>query len=336
MSFCVVTGGAGFVGRHLVRALRARGERVRVFDLAATGEDDAVKGSITDRAAVAAALCGADSVFHLAGNAQLWAPDAAAFDEANRRGAEVVLAAAQEAGVRRFVHCSSLTTLVGRSTPLGASTADESRVLDPADMLGPYPRSKRLAEIAVENAVRSGLDAVIAIPTEPLGPGDASLTPPTRMIMDFVNGKTPAYIDCMLNFVPVESLADGFIAAREKGRKGQRYLLGGENVPMAQLLAAIEKLTGRPMPDLRLPYLVAQLAGFFDTEIVSRATGRPPRAPLTGVRLAGRRVEFSSDKAARELGWRSASFEPALAAALDWMDSAGFTGRGVSGVRAGR
>jgi dihydroflavonol-4-reductase len=326
VSLTLVTGGAGFVGRRLVAALKARGEKVRVFDLAAPAEAGDVQGSITDPEAVAAALDGVDTVFHLAGNAQLWARDAGVFDAINHRGTRTVLEAARRMGVRRFVHCSSLTTLVGRSTPLGASAADETRELAVAEMLGPYPRSKRLAEIAVEEAVRDGLDAVIAIPTEPLGAGDESLTPPTRMIMDFVNGRTPAYIDCTLNFVPVGSLAEGLIAARDMGREGERYLLGGENVSMPRLLAALEELCDRAMPRTRLPYFVAQLAGAIDSGLVAPITGKPPKAPLTGVRLAGRRVSFSSEKAARELGWRAGPFEPGLAELLSWMKSAGLTG----------
>ncbi len=323
VTLTLVTGGAGFVGRHLVRRLKARGERVRVLDLAPAENAGDVEGSVADERAAAQAADGVSTVFHLAGNAQLWARHEKAFDEANRRGTDVMLAAARGAGVKRFVHCSSLTTLVGRRTPIGPSTADEAVTLDPSDMLGPYPRSKRRAELAVEAAVVDGLDAVVAIPTEPLGPGDVGLTPPTRMILDFASGLTPAYIDCTLNFVPVESLADGLIAARDRGRRGQRYLLGGENVPMRALLDAIERLTGKPVPKQELPYAVAQIAGLVDTGVIARLTGGPPKAPLTGVRLAGRRVAFSSEKAARELGWRAGPYEPALAETLKWFEAQG-------------
>lgn len=323
MSFSLVTGGAGFVGQHLVRALRAKGERVRVLDLFPARGDDDIQGSITDTEAARRTVDGVDFVFHLAGNAQLWAPDLAVFDEANRLGTEVMLAAAKTAGVKRFIHCSSLTTLVGKSTRIGESTADETLCFEAGDMLGAYPRSKLRADRAVEAAVADGLDAVIAIPTEPLGPGDAGLTPPTRMILDFVNGENPAYIDCTLNFVPVEDLAQGLIAARDRGRRGQRYILGGANTPMRDLLAILERLTGEPMPKTKLPYAVAQLAGLIDTGLVAPITGRPPRAPLTGVRLAGRRVSFSSEKAARELDWRAGSFEDALARTLSWFEEEG-------------
>ncbi|MFZ5617939.1 MAG: NAD-dependent epimerase/dehydratase family protein, partial [Pseudomonadota bacterium] len=188
MTLSLVTGGAGFVGRHLVRALKARGESVRALDLVAAADVETIIGSIDDSAIAAKAVTGADTVFHLAGNAQLWAKDRSAFERVNHLGTRVMLEAAVKAGVRRFIHCSSLTTLIGEKTPIGTSNADEGILLSPDEMLGPYPRSKRLAEIAVEEAVRRGIDAVIAIPTEPLGPGDESLTPPTRMILDLLDG----------------------------------------------------------------------------------------------------------------------------------------------------
>lgn len=323
MTVSLVTGAAGFVGKHLVRALEARGERVRSLDLQPAECAETIIGSVSDAAAARRAVAGADFVFHLAGEAQLWARRPAIFNNVNLRGTEVMAAAAREAGVQRFVHCSSLTTLVGRSTPKGASRADETRRLEASEMLGAYPRSKLLAERAVEKAVAGGLDAVIAVPTEPLGPGDISLTPPTRMIRDFVNGATPAYIDCTLNFVPVDSLAEGLIAARDRGRRGERYLLAGENVRMAALLAAIARLTGRTAPKTRLPIAVAYLAGFVDTVLIAALTGKAPTAPMTGVRLAARRVEFSSEKALRDLGWRAGAFEPALEKAVAWLRDEG-------------
>lgn len=320
MTLSLVTGGAGFVGRHLVNALVARGERVRVLDLVQNENCESIVGSVNDPVAAARATAGVETVFHLAGNAQLWARDSAIFDRVNHLGTRAMLDAVRAANVRRFVHCSSLTTLVGAGTPIGASAADEAVRLRPEEMLGPYPRSKLLAERAVE---QSGLDAVIAIPTEPLGPGDDSVTPPTRMILDLLSGRTPATIDCTLNFVDVESLAAGLIAARDRGRSGERYLLGGENVSMRRLLKSLEQLTGKKMPRAQLPYAVALMAGVVDTGIVARLTGNPPKAPLTGVRLAGRRVLFSSEKANAELGWRSAPFEQSLRSALDWFAEKG-------------
>jgi len=317
----LVTGGAGFVGKHLVDALKKRGEKVRNFDLEAETAKGDIRGSILDPAAAERACADVSSIFHLAGNAQLWARDPDTFDKVNHRGTVVMLNAAREAGVQRFVHCSSLTTLVGEQTPIGPSFVDENLLLKPDDMLGPYPRSKLRAEMAVVDAARDGLDAVVAIPTEPLGSGDESLTPPTQMILDFINGSTPAYIDCTLNFVPVKSLAEGLIAVRERGRKSARYLLGGENVPMQRLLEMITSITGQAMPKVKLPYQVALLAGLIDTGFVARITGKPPKAPLTGVRLAGRRVEFSSKKATLELGWSADPAVDALEETINWFQA---------------
>mgnify|MGYP000020476746 CR=1 FL=1 len=324
MTTALVTGGAGFVGRHLVEALKARGFHVRVFDLNAIDGVDMTIGSVEDPSALTSAMRGVDVVYHLAGDAQLWARDQSRFDRINFIGTKNVVRAAIQSGVRRVVHCSSLTTLVGKRTPAGDSRADEGLALQAKDMLGAYPRSKLLAEEAVADGVSAGLDAVIAIPTEPLGPGDENLTPPTRMIVDLLNGRIPATIDCMLNFVSARSLADGFIAAAERGRRGQRYLLGGENVAMARLLAELHRQTGRVMPRTVLPYSLALMAGVVDTHIVAALTGEPPKAPLTGVRLAGRRVSFSSAKAECELEWKSEPFETALAAALSWFKARGF------------
>ena len=316
----LVTGSGGFVGKRLVAALRDLGVRVRGFDLAPPAHENDAQGSVTDPDAVAAAMQGVETVYHLAGNAQLWARNPAVFDAVNRRGTKIVADAAKEAGIDRFVHCSSLTTLVGVKAPIGPSLADERLRLEPNEMLGPYPRSKLLAERVIEAAADEGLNAVIALPTEPIGAGDDSLTPPTKMMLDFVNGETPAYIDCILNFTPVDSLVEGLIAVKEKGRRGQRYLLGGENTPMAALLAMLAQATGREMPKTRLPYWVALAAGAVDTGLVSAITGKAPKAPLTGVRLAGRQISFSSNKALRELNWRAGPLAPALEETIAWFE----------------
>jgi dihydroflavonol-4-reductase len=319
----LVTGGAGFVGRRLAGLLQARGADVRVLDLQAADVADFIVGSIGDADAAGRACAGVEVVFHLAGVAQLWARDQGVFDRVNHQGARVMLAAASRAGVRRFVHCSSLTTLVGANAPIGPGDAEESLRLAPSEMLGPYPRSKLLAERAVEAAAREGLDAVIAMPTEPIGAGDDALTPPTRMMVDLLNRRTPAVIDATLNFVGVGDLAEGFVAAALKGRAGERYLLGGENIAMRALLSRLEVASGVAMPKAVLPYGVALLAGLVDTGIVARVTGNAPKAPLTGVRLAGRRIAFSSAKAERELGWRAGGFDAPLAEFLAWARATG-------------
>lgn len=320
----LVTGGAGFVGRRLVAALQRRGVATRILDINENvAADDVVIGSVTDGAVAARAVAGVDTVYHLAGVADLWRPDADIFEAVNVEGTRTIVEAARAAGVARFVQCSSLTTLVSRHAPLGESQADETLEIDPDDLIGDYPRSKREADLLVLAAAEDGFNASIAMPTEPLGAGDESETPPTRMILDFLNGKTPAYIDCILNFVPVGALAEGLIAVADGGARGERYLLGGENVPMTRLLAMLTILTGRSMPTLKLPYAVAYAAGVVDTGVMARITGRPPKAPLTGVRLAGRRVSFTSEKAARDLGWHGGAAKPALAEMIAWARETG-------------
>ena len=322
MGRTLVTGGGGFVGKALVHALKEKSHDVVVLDLQDGGGAETIVGSILNRETVKRALQGVTQVFHLAGNAQLWAKNPDAIMAVNAEGTRIAVEECLACGVNKFVYCSSLTTLVGKQTPIGKSSVDETIVLPPEDLLGVYPASKRHGELIVEEAVAKGLNASIAIPTEPLGAGDEAMTPPTQMMVDFLNGKTPASIDCILNFVPVESLADGLIAIAEKGRSGERYILGGDDIPMRQLLSELTRVSGRKMPTLQLPYAVALGAGVFDTAL-SGLTGKPPKAPLTGVRLAGRRVSFSSDKAERYLGWQASPFPDALNAAFEWMQSSG-------------
>ncbi len=313
--------------------LRERGNAVRVLDLRQhpSWADDhgiqAIEGSVTDPSAVSEAVRGIEHVYHLAGVADLWAKDAAIFDSVNTHSVDLLIKASKEAGVDRFLYCSSATTLVAQQTPIGPSTADEALTWAPTDLLGAYPASKRRGELLVEEAARNEFHAVIVNPTEPAGAGDEAITPPTRMMLDFLNGKTPAYIDCILNFAPVAEIALGMIAAVEKGKAGERYILGGENIEMRELLDLLAELSGRSMPKTKLPYAVGLAAGVLDTHLVARFTGKSPKAPLTGVRLAGRRVAFQSDKAARELGWRAGPARPALQEMIAWAGKNGLVER---------
>ncbi len=326
MTLNLVTGGSGFVGKHLVKQLLDRGEQVRVLDLDPSPFDNSavetIKGSILNTEDVHKACENVDTIFHLASNAQLWAKNEKIFDEVNHLGTRRLLESAKGAKVQRFVHCSSLTTLVDRTSPIGKSNADERVELEPENCIGAYPQSKRRAELVVLEA-KAYMDVVIAMPTEPLGAGDENITPPTQMILDFVNDKTPAYIDCILNFVPVTSLAHGFIAARDRGINGERYLLGGENITMHDLLSRLTTKTGKKMPTLKMPYTIAHMAGFIDTKIIATITGKPPKAPLTGVQLAGRQIEFSSHKALEYLDWKATDINVALQEMLDWATQVG-------------
>ena len=327
----LVTGAGGFLGGHLVAALAARGEAVRALDIAfpaALPEGvERIDGSILDAAALAGAMAGAGAVIHCAAIADLWTPKRWAYDRVNMRGTCEVLIAARRAGAR-VVQVSSYVTLIGGPDPGfmgGEVTLDETLELTPTDMLGPYPRSKREAELAALSAARMGQEVVIVQPSAPVGPGDHRLTPPSRMIRDLAAGKTPAVLDCLLNLVDVRALAEGVIAARDKGRSGERYLLTGEDQTMAELAAKVAALAGVAAPRFRVPHWLALAAARVEAG-VSALTKRPPVAPLTGVRLAARRVRFDNAKARGELEFSPPPVDQALADAVRWMREAGLLG----------
>jgi len=262
-------------------------------------------------------------VIHCAAIAELWEPSRWAYDRVNMRGACEVLIAARRAGAR-VVQVSSYVTLIG-GPDKGEATLDETVELTPTDMLGPHPRSKREAELAALCAVRMGQEVVIVQPSAPVGPGDHRLTPPSRMIRDLAAGKTAAVLDCLLNLVDVRALAEGVIAARDKGRSGERYLLTGEDLTMVELAAKVAALAGVAAPRFRVPHWLALAAARIEAG-VSAVTRRPPTAPLTGVRLAGRRVRFDNAKAREELGFAPPPVDQALADAVAWMRETGRLG----------
>ncbi|MEZ5833104.1 MAG: NAD-dependent epimerase/dehydratase family protein [Dongiaceae bacterium] len=339
MALNLVTGGCGFIGRHLVEQLATRGERVRVLDLrpfeSAVPAIEAMVGSITDSAAVAHAVEGCERIFHLAANPNLWARDPKSFDEVNHQGTRRMLEAAQKSGVQRFVYTSTESILKSVRAPRQSARAliDEGVRLTLEDMPGPYCRSKFLAEEAAREAAAGGLPVVIANPTMPIGPGDDLLTPPTRMILGFLNGSTPAYLDCEFNLVDARDVAAGQILAAEKGRVGERYILGAVNLSLGELLAELQRLTGLPMPRARVPYALA-LASALVSEGIAAVTRKAPTAPLTGVRLARTSMAFDSRKARNELGWSCRSLEQSLGDAIRWMSARGLLRRPVLRVAA--
>lgn len=332
----VVTGGCGFIGRHLVAQLAERGEAVRVFDL---GPFDGlppgvetIEGSVTDAVAVRHAMRGARIVYHLAAHAHLWAPRRDLFHEINVDGTRTVLAEAGGAGVERVVHTSSLVVLIGRGGEAASQPVDESRQTTLDDMLGDYCRSKFLAEQSALAAADAGLPVVVVLPTMPVGPGDLHLTPPSRMILDLVNGRTPAYLDCLLNLIDVRDLAAGHIAAAERGRCGERYILGHRNLSMHDLLGGLHELTGVRMPKRRVPYRLAYAAALLSEARADWITRRSPGAPLTGVRLARHMAPLDSGKAVRELGLPQSPIERALRDQLLWMQAQGRIKRDLPGL----
>lgn len=328
----LVTGGAGFLGRHLVRLLSERGEAVRVLDLTAPEPPPAgvewVRGDILDRDALDRAFAGVGRVYHLAANPNLWAVDKQVFERVNHEGTRRVLEAAVRAGVERLVHTSTESILAGGRRP-GDPPMDGARLPELARMPGPYCRSKYLAERAALDAARAGLPVVVVSPTCPVGPGDVNLTPPSRMLLDFFNRRIPAYLDCGLNLVDVRDAAQGHVLAAERGRVGERYVLGGENLMLSELLGLLAEISAKRMPALRIPYSLALAVAWVSEWLADHVTHRPPRAPLTGVRLAAAPLFFDSTKALEELGWTRRPLRRSLAEALAWFERQGLVNNGA-------
>jgi dihydroflavonol-4-reductase len=321
MTASLVTGGSGFIGSHLVAALAERGERVRILDIAEPVDPPAGvefrRGSILDAGAVASALTGMDRLYHLAALPQLWCRDNALFDRVNAEGTEIVLAAAERAGLSRIVHCSTEAVLIGRHR---IERVDEAAAPGLDAMAGPYCRSKFRAEQAALAAAARGLPVVVVNPTAPIGPGDRGPTPPTAMLRLFLGGGPRLILDCVLNLVDVRDAALGHILAAERGRVGERYILGGADIRLAELAAHLDRLAGRaPIRRHFVPGGVALAAARVEEWLSDHVTGRPPTAPLTGVRLALAGGGFSSAKAAAELGYQPRPLDVSLRDAASWL-----------------
>ncbi len=328
----LITGGAGFIGSHLARYLLERGEGVRVLDIRDMShlprEAETVQGSILDASTVASALNGVRRLYHLAANPNLWAADKKTFEECNLRGTEIVLTAAAKAGLECIVHTSTESVLRGGRRAQNGLVINEETGLTVEDMPGPYCRSKFLAERrALEAARKDGLPVVVVNPTLPVGPGDHLVTPPTGMLLHFLNGHSRFYLDCTLNMVDVRDAARGHVLAAERGRPGERYILGGENIRLRDLLETLARMTGLPMPTTPIPYWLAFAVGAVSEFIADRITHRPPVAPLTGVRLVHTPMAFDSTKAARELGFDSGAVVNALQDEILWLDAQGLLTR---------
>ncbi len=322
----VVTGGAGFIGSHLVEQLADDGRRIRVVERpgAETGHLPAgvevMRADIRDREATRAALRGARWVYHLAANPNLWVRDRREFDAVNYRGAVHVFDAARAAGAERVVHTSteSILTKVRQNGPI----AEEAEVTL-ADAVGPYCRSKLRAEQEALARGRAGEPIVVANPTMPVGPGDRGMSPPTRLIRDFARSRLPAFMDCTLNLIDVRDAAIGLERAMAVGRPGRRYLLGGENLGLRDLLGRLSALAGVPVPRWRVPYPVALVVAAVSELWADHVTGQPPKATLTGVRLTRRALHFDASRSLAELNLRPRPLDGSLRDALVWLRAVG-------------
>ena len=330
---CFVTGASGFVGANLVHELVARGHSVRallrpesdVRGLSGTNYER-VTGDLNDRQALERGMAGCDWCFHVAASYQLWMRDYAPMYAANVAGTRNVLEVAGKAGCSRIVYTSTVgciglpKAVDGKFTP-----TDEQDLATEAQMTNHYKRSKFQAEQVAFELAQKGLPIVIVNPTAPIGPRDVKPTPTGQVILDFLNRKLPAYLDTGLNWVHVRDVAMGHILAAEKGRTGERYILGhaGANWTMQEMLLALEDITGIPAPRMKVPHWVALAAAHVD-EAISSFTGKSPKAPLAGVRMAKYKMWFNPTKAIRELGLPQTPPKQALADAVEWFRANGY------------
>jgi dihydroflavonol-4-reductase len=325
----LVTGSSGFVGSAVARALAARGARLRLLVRAQSprtnleGLDaEIAEGDMRDEASVLRALQGCRHLFHVAADYRLWARDPEEIVRNNLAGVQSVMSAALTAGVERVVYTSSVATL---RIPEGRP-GDESGPLAPGEAIGAYKRSKVVAEREVERLVAErGLAAVIVNPSTPMGPRDVKPTPTGRIAVEAARGRMPAYVDTGLNLVHVDDVAQGHLLALEKGRIGERYVLGGQDASLSEMLQVIAELTGRPAPRLRLPiaplYPLAEIA-----ELAGRITGKEPFLTRDSLKMASHHMYFSSAKAERELGYAARPYREALADAIAWFRANGYLG----------
>ncbi|WP_454733461.1 MULTISPECIES: hopanoid-associated sugar epimerase [Cupriavidus] len=326
--YVLVTGASGFLGSAVARQALARGFRVRAMVRAQSPRRnldglpvEIVEGDMRDARAMEAALQGVRYLFHVAADYRLWAPDPEEIVRTNVAGTEAVMGAAQACRVERIVYTSSVATLrvAGATAPV-----NEDAPMSGHEAIGAYKRSKVLAERVVEGMVaRDGLPAVIVNPSTPIGPRDVRPTPTGRIIVEAASGKIPAFVDTGLNLVHVDDVAEGHMLALERGATGERYILGGQDVTLQQMLADLAAMTGRRPPTIKLPrWPLYPLA--YAAEAVARVTGKEPFLTADGLSMSKYQMFFSSDKARRVLGYQARPYQEALREALEWFRAAGY------------
>jgi dihydroflavonol-4-reductase len=324
----LVTGATGFVGANVVRCLLAHGDEVRALVRPSSDRRslaglplELAEGDLRDAGAVRRAVRGCARVYHVAADYRLWARDPRELYASNVAGTTNVLEACLAEGVERVVHTSTVGTIGLAALP---RPCDEATPLAPGQLGSHYKRSKLEAERAALSYVARGLDVVVVNPTAPIGPWDAKPTPTGRILVDFARGRLPAFVDTGLNVVHVADVAEGHWLAAARGRTGERYILGHENLTLQAILVALARLLGRPTPRLRLPYPVAWLAGAVSTAVADAVTHRPPAVALEAVRMARRRMFVDPAKAVRELGLPQTPVHHAFQDALRWFAERGY------------
>jgi dihydroflavonol-4-reductase len=323
-----VTGATGFLGSHVARVLADNGADMRLLVRSSSNlrnieglRADHALGDLRDPASLEKAMAGCDVVFHVAADYRLWVRDPNEMYRSNVEGTRAILEAARKNGVRRVVYTSSVATI---GFTRNGYPANEDSPVSLADMIGHYKRSKFMAEQLALEAGRSGLEVVVVNPTTPVGDQDVKPTPTGRIVVDFLKRKFPAYVETGLNLVDVRECARGHVTALEKGKSGERYILGGENLTLKQILDKLAKITGLPSPILKLPYIFAYAAGIADEIVTGRLRGREPRATIDTVRMGAKKMFASSDKAERDLGWKIVPVESALRRATEWFRVNGY------------
>ena len=326
----LVTGATGFIGGNLARMLWHRGDQVRA--LVRSGSNtltidetgiEPVTGDILDRDSVIQAAQGCEAVFHCAAAYTFWSLDPKTVYRANVEGTANVLSAASQAGVSRLVYTSTVST-VGLSN---GQLATEDTPLEPRQLSGHYKKSKYQAEMLALQMASDGLPVVVVNPTTPVGPWDVKPTPTGRMVLDFLLGRIPAYLDTGMNLVDVEDVALGHILAMERGQPGQRYLLGNRNLALKEVFGMLQQATGLSAPRWRAPYWLVMGAGYLDRFVESGLLRREPRIPLEGVKVSKTPMYVSCDKAVTELGLPQSPVEPALEKSIKWFNEHGYTSK---------
>jgi len=325
---CFVTGATGFLGSHVARQLLSGGAELRLLvrptsriDNIADLPAERVLGDLRDLQSLRVGMSGCEFVFHVAADYRLWARNGQELYDSNVEGTRNVLVAARDSGVRRVIYTSSVATMgFGNNGRL----TDEKTPVTLSNMIGDYKRSKFMAEQLAIEAARGGQNVVIVNPTTPIGERDIKPTPTGRIVVDFLRRKFPAYVDTGLNLVDVVDCAQGHLLAMEKAVPGERYILGGENLTLKQILDKLAAITGLPSPKMKLPYAVAYATGVVDTLVSGTIMRREPRVTLDAVRMGRKKMFITSAKAERELGWNPGPVDGALRRAVDWFQANGY------------